>query len=195
MRNPLRTEDEMFRFLLVVIVGALVIVGCAYANTWLGVAAAVLVLGGIGVWLSRPPVEGPGAPAEPAPTPAGTHRVLLVADPGSDVTAVRDELRARLEERGGEVLVVVPALASTLEAVTGAVDDRREDAERTADALAAQLTAVGIPARGAAGADDPIQAAEDALGEFGADEVVLAGDADLFAQAQERLTVPVTRLG
>ncbi|HVS86329.1 MAG TPA: hypothetical protein VHD91_11925, partial [Gaiellaceae bacterium] len=68
-------------------------------------------------------------------------------------------------------------------------------AERTADALAAQLTAVGIPARGAAGADDPMQAAEDALGEFGADEVVVAGDADLYAQAQGRLTVPVTRLG
>lgn len=195
MRNPLRREEDMFRFLLVSIVGAAVIVGCAYANTWLGVAAAVIVVGGIGVWLSKPPTEGPGAPPEVAPTPPGTHRVLLVATPDADVTEVRDNVQARLDGRDTEVLVVVPALASTVEAFTGAVDDRRKAAEGAADALAAQLTAVGIPARGTAGADDAVQAAEDALGEFGADEVVLAGDADLFAQAQERLTVPVTRLG
>jgi hypothetical protein len=195
MRNPLRSEQEMFRFLLVVIVGAAVIVGCAYANTWLGVAAAVLVVGGIGVWLSKPPTDGPGAPPAVAPTPPGTHRVLLVATADADVTQVRDAIRARLDGSDAEVLVVVPALASTVEALTGAVDDRREAAERAADALAAQLTAIGIPARGTAGADDPIQAAEDALGEFGADEVVLAGNADLFEQAQDRLSVPVTRLG
>src|SRR5205085_389532 len=39
MRNPLRSETEAFRFLIAVIVGALVIVGAAYINTWLGVAA------------------------------------------------------------------------------------------------------------------------------------------------------------
>ena len=194
MRNPLRREEDMFRFLIVVIVGAAVIVGCAYANTWLGVAAAVIVVGGIGVWLSKPPVE-PGAAAEPAPTPAGTHRVLLVATPDAEATEVRDGLQARLDGTDAEVLVVVPALASTVESLTGAVDDRREAAERAADALAAQLTAVGIPARGTAGADDAVQAAEDALGQFGADEVVLAGDADLFQRAQERLRAPVTRLG
>ena len=47
MRNPLRSEAESFRFLIAVIVGALVIVGAAYLNTWLGVAAAVLAVAGI----------------------------------------------------------------------------------------------------------------------------------------------------
>jgi hypothetical protein len=51
MRNPLRSEDEAFRFVIVVIVGALVIVGASYLNVWLGVDAAVLVVGGIGLWL------------------------------------------------------------------------------------------------------------------------------------------------
>ena len=195
MRNPLRSEAEAFRFLLVVIVGALVIVGAAYVNTWFGVVAAVIVVGAIGLWLANPSVGGSSVPTPVAPTPAGTHRVLLLAAPGADVTALRDGVRARLADRDAEVLVVVPALASKIEALTGAVDDRREDAERTADALAAQLTAIGIPARGTAGADDPVQAAEDALGEFGADEVVVAGDDGLFAKAQDRLAVPVTRLG
>ena len=42
--NPLRSEAEAFRFLGVVIVGALVIVAAAYVNTWVGVAAAVVVI-------------------------------------------------------------------------------------------------------------------------------------------------------
>ena len=53
MRNPLRSEAEAFRFLGVVIVGALVVVGAAHVNTWLGVAAAVLTVGGVGWWLRR----------------------------------------------------------------------------------------------------------------------------------------------
>jgi hypothetical protein len=59
MRNPLRTEAEAFRFLIVVIVGAAVIVACAYLNTWLGVAAAVLVIGAIAWWLWHGPPAAP----------------------------------------------------------------------------------------------------------------------------------------
>jgi len=55
MRNPLRSEAEAFRFLLVVIVGAVIVVVCAYANEWLGVAAAVVVIAGIAWWLSHAP--------------------------------------------------------------------------------------------------------------------------------------------
>ena len=55
MRNPLRTEAEAFRFLLVVIVGAAIVVAGAYAGEWVGVAAAVLVIGGIARWLWRAP--------------------------------------------------------------------------------------------------------------------------------------------
>ena len=54
MRNPLRSEAEAFRFLLVVIAGAVAIFGCAAVNEWLGVAAAVAVVGGIVWWLRRP---------------------------------------------------------------------------------------------------------------------------------------------
>ena len=59
---------------------------------------------------------------------------------------------------GAELLVVVPALASTGESLTGAVDDRRQDAEATAAALEARLPG----ARVEVGADDPALAVEDA---------------------------------
>jgi len=51
MRNPIRSEAEAFRFLLVVVAGAIVIAVGAALNMWLGVAAAVLVLAGIGLWV------------------------------------------------------------------------------------------------------------------------------------------------
>src|SRR5947209_3914808 len=82
MRNPLRSEAEGFRFLIAVIVGALVIIGAAYVNTWLGVAAAVLAVGGIAWWLKQEPVPGAADPPRriTSETPDGVHRVLVVAN-------------------------------------------------------------------------------------------------------------------
>jgi hypothetical protein len=181
MRNPLRSEAEAFRFLIVVIVGALVIVGASYLNVWVGVAAAVVVVAGIVWWLmhgstrERPPVLVSG-------TPEGVHRVLVLAAPGTDDVRVND--------RATEVLVVVPALASPVEAITGAVDDRRADAAETASTLAQKFP----NARGEIGADDPIQAIDDALRVFGADEVVIVGgDDELLERAREQFAIPVSR--
>lgn len=196
MRNPLRTEAEAFRFLIVVIVGAAIVVACAYANEWLGVAAAVLVVGGIVWWLWHAPgvPTAPEPAAAPAPTPPGTYRILLVAPPGAAAGEVAAGLRARADGRATEVLVVVPALATPVEALTGAVDDRRDEAQRTADALAARLADAGLAARGIAGADEPLLAVDDALREFGADEVVIAGDEELLAAARGRIAAPVSLL-
>jgi hypothetical protein len=183
MRNPLRSEAEAFRFLIAVIIAALVIVGAAYLNTWLGVAAAVLAVAGILWWLKQEPVPGASDVLPPleSGTPRGMHRVIVVALPGTT--------SARVPDRATDVIVVVPALASTVEALTGAVDDRRAEAEETANRLAAQLP----NARGEIGADDPGLAVEDALRTFGADEIVVVGDEALFAAVRKRTTVPVSR--
>lgn len=181
MRNPLRSEAEAFRFVIVVVVGALVIVGASYLDVWVGVAAAAAVVAGIVWWLmqgsarERPPVLVSG-------TPEGVHRVLVLAAPGTEDVSVPD--------RATDVLVVVPALASPVQALTGDVDDRRAGAAETASSLARKLP----NARGEIGADDPIQAIDDALRVFGADEIAIAGfDADVPAQARERFRVPVSR--
>ena len=113
-------------------------------------------------------------------TPPGRHRVLLLAPPG---TTAPPQLA-----QGSEVLVVVPALASKLEAATGAVDDRRAEAQRTADRLGAALSA-----RAEVGADDPVLAVEDSLRVFGADEVVVVGGDGLAERIRERVAIPVTR--
>ncbi len=187
MRNPLRSEAEAFRFLIVVIAGAVIIAIAAYVNTWVGVAAAVLVVAGVGAWI----LGGPKPPPRvlESGTPGTTHRVLLVARPGTS------GVRGRLGEGATEVVVVVPALSSTIEALTGAVDDRRADAERTAGALADELGSDGVRAHGEVGADDTLLAIADALRTFGADEIVLVDPDDaLVADARERFALPVSRL-
>lgn len=182
MRNPLRSEAEAYRLLGVVVVGAAVIIGAAFINTWLGVAAAVVAFGALGWWLMKEPVPGSADPPKPVAsgTPPGTRRVLVVAPPGTESVAAPD---------GAELLIVVPALASTRESLTGAVDDRRHDAEETAAALGARLP----EARVEVGADDPALAVEDALRMFGADEVLVVGDDGMLDAIRERVALPVSR--
>jgi hypothetical protein len=186
MRNPLRSEGEMFRLVGVVVVAAVLIFFGAWINTWVGVAVAVLAVAGLVWWLMQEPVPGT---AEPAPrlasgTPAGTHRVLVVAAPGTSSVHVGASAT--------EIVVVVPALASTVESLTGAVDDRRAEAERTAAVLAQQLARDGVRVRAEVGADDPVLAVDDALRTFGADEIAVAGDEALAEQIRGRATVPVS---
>jgi hypothetical protein len=182
MRNPLRSEAEAFRFLIIVVVGAAAIIVAAFINTWLGVAAAVLAFAALGRWLIKEPVPGAAdsAPLLSSETPPGMRRVLVVAPPGTESVAVPD---------GAEVLVVVPALSAAVEALTGAVDDRRADAERTAAALESRLPG----ARAEVGADDPALAVEDALRVFGADEVIVVGDEGMVDAIRARVAIPVSR--
>ena len=187
MRNPLRSEAEAFRFLIVVIAGAVIIVAAAYVDMWVGVAAALLVVAGGAVWVLGGPKPAPRVLV--SGTPGMGHRVLLLANPGSS------GVRGRLGDGVTEVVVVVPALASTLEALTGAVDDRRADAQATAHALAEELRGAGVQARGEVGADDRLLALEDALGTFGADEIVLVdADEKLLAEVRGRFALPVSRV-
>jgi hypothetical protein len=182
MRNPLRSEGEAYRFLGVVIVGAAVIIAASFINTWLGVAVAVIAFAWLGRWLMQEPVPGAADPPKPVAsgTPPGTRRVLVVAPPGTESVSAPD---------GAELLIVVPALASTRESLTGAVDDRREDAEATAAALESRLP----EARVEVGADDPALAVEDALRVFGADEVLVVGDDGMLDAIRERVALPVSR--
>jgi hypothetical protein len=181
MRNPLRSEGEAYRFLGVVILGAAIIIAASFINKWLGVAVAVIAFAWLGRWLMQEPVPGAADPPKVVTswTPGDMHRVLVVAPPGTESIRVPD---------GAEVLVVVPALASMRESLTGAVDDRREDAEATAAALESRLPG----ARVEVGADDPALAVEDALRVFGADEVLVVGGDGMLEAIRERVAIPVS---
>jgi hypothetical protein len=204
MRNPLRSEAEAFRFLMATIVGALVIAGAAYLNMWLGVAAAVIAVGGILWWLRDEPIPGSADPPRKiaAETPPGTHRVLVVANETVRGQALLETL-GRIAQPGTELLVVAPALPSRVRHWVSDVDGARADAERRLQDTVSHLASTGLTVRGEVGDDDPLLAIADALRTFGADEIVISThpkgrsrwlERDLVGKAAQRFALPITHV-
>lgn len=99
--------------------------------------------------------------------------VLLVGE------APPSRLRAAVEslpELPRRVHVVAPALTRPLDWLATAEDDARREAEVRVLELEWTL-ADEVQVEGEAGEADPVQAVEDALRDFPADEILLAGDA------------------
>jgi hypothetical protein len=122
----------------------------------------------------------------------GKHHILVISDGTSTSAAFTDEVVGRAAGRPLEVLVVVPALGSRLSHWTGD-DQARHDAEGNLEQTVAALSAAGVGARGEVGSDDPVQAADDALREFPADEIVFATHPDDQANWKERGVVEIAR--
>jgi hypothetical protein len=118
--------------------------------------------------------------------------VLLVGD--HPPQRLHDAIAARAEPPA-RIHVVAPALVRPLDWLATAEDDAHRQAEVRAFEAEWTLTDAA-EVEGAAGDADPIQAIEDALRGFPADEILIAGeaaDADLEA-ALSRFGLPVTRL-
>jgi hypothetical protein len=176
MRNPLRTEAEAFSFVLVC---AVVFLAVALAAVWLGPAAALAVFLALGIGIaagvylrSEPKVR------EPAIWERGSgqrRRILVVANETVGGAALRREI---VHRAGGQeetdVLVVSPALNTRIRHWTSDEDRARGEAEKRLEASLAALAGEGITARGQVGDDDPMQAIDDALRTFGADEIIIS---------------------
>ena len=97
----------------------------------------------------------------------GRRNVLVISSVDRPVAVLREALGGNVDE----LKVVVPAVKqSRLQWLTNADDDAREDAE---DAAAAIDDATSDAVEAEAGDADPLQAAEDALADFEADELVV----------------------
>lgn len=123
----------------------------------------------------------------------GSRNVLLVAlEPVPD-----EQLKRAIEKRkeGADVNVHVVAPAShigTLQWLAGDEDDARAEAEELAERTA---HAVDAEVETEVGDRDPLLAVEDALVEFPADEILLAGHADEKEEAElRRFGLPISRL-
>ena len=132
-----------------------------------------------------------------------TRRLLVVTTTAVEPDTLRDRVQRHTGGEDAELKIVAPAAdVSPLQWLASDEDAARGDAERVAEQSAA---AVGGEARVEAevGDSDPVQAIEDALRTFPADEVVVItreGDdaswleADAGAEARERFGIPVTHL-
>jgi hypothetical protein len=203
MRNPLRTEAEAFSFVLVIGVLFLAVAVAAVVgggDLALGVFLALAIGVGAGLYLrSEPKVREP-AVWERRPDD-GTHRVLVVANETVAGTALRREVMER--GSGSEVLVVCPALNSRIRHWTSDEDRARGEAQARLDVSVSSLAGAGVHVRGQVGDDDPIQAIDDALRSFPADEIVISThppgrsnwlEKGVVTRAEERYDCPITHV-
>jgi hypothetical protein len=205
MINPLRSEDDAFRFTL--IVAALLAPIALVAVIW-STGAGLAVAGGLalglvfGLFVLRK--DEPEAKASLRPPPADdTNRILVVANETLSGRALRSEISQRSGGRRTELRVVTPALNSKIRHWTNEEDQARVDAQLRLERLLGRLREEGFDAEGDIGDADPVQAMEDALRLFPADEVIISThpvgrsnwlERDVVNRAQERFDLPVTHV-
>jgi hypothetical protein len=204
VKNPLRSEADAFQFLLgaAVYFGLIAIAGVI--NAWAGLAVFIVLTVGVFVWWLRSRRVEP--PRQTAPVHRGgpdERRILVVANETVGGDALRNEIRSRSEGYNAEVLVVTPALNSPIRTFTSDEDQARAAAQQRLEASLERLGQAGIDARGEVGDGDPLQAIEDALRTFGADEVIISTHPEgrsnwlergVVSGARERFAVPITHV-
>jgi len=204
MRNPVRTEAEAFSFVIAALAlfVAVALVGI-FLNGWAALIAFVVLAPVVFYRYFRSDPKT----VEPAiwdrDRGEGRHRILVVANETVVGRALRSEVAIRAQEGDSEVLVVSPALNSRLRHWTSDEDQARAAAQDRLDESLAALAADGVDARGRVGDDDPIQAIEDSLRAFGADEIVISThppgrsnwlERGVVERAGEKFDVPITHV-
>lgn len=176
MHNPLRSEADAFRW-VVVIGGAAVsvILLTLLTRPVIGVAWAALLLG-FGAGLTYRSSRG-SLPRSVDLTRGGDgkHRLLVVANETVGGGALQEEIREHCRGRDCEILVVTPALAvSRAKHWASDVDEAIELARQRMELSLLAIEDQGFKARGEIGDSDPNVAIEDALRVFPADEIVIS---------------------
>src|SRR5215218_4657640 len=206
MHNPLRSEREVFRGVLIVAVAAgLVVVVTVLTRPAVGAALLAAEIGlGIGLlWRA-----GRGTiphQAEVSRRDDSTYRILVLANETVGGRALLAEIQNRVKGRNSEILVVVPALTSSpLEHWASDVDRALDEARERLDASLAAMDRMGLRARGHVGDHhEPNASLEDALRDFAADEVVISThppdrsrwlERGVVARARQEVPLPVTHV-
>jgi len=207
MHNPLRSEADAFRWVVVIGAGALsVIVLTLLTRPVVGVVWAAALIGfgvGFGYRSSRGSLPRQVAVGQDGD---GKFRLLVVANETVAGGALIDEIRRRCQGRECEILVVTPALAASR--ASHWASDIDEAIELARQRMELSLIAIGelglrAKARGEIGDSDPGVAIEDALRLFPADEIVISThppersrwlEQGVVEHAREHIDLPVTHV-
>lgn len=205
MHNPLRSEQDAFRWLLVI--GAAV--ASAIALTLLtrpavGVVWSALLIG-FGIGFGYRSARG-SLPRDVEVTRGGDgkFRLLVIANETVQGEALLNEVRDRCRERRCEVMVVTPALASSRASHWASdIDEAIELARQRMELSLIEIKRLGLKARGEIGDSDPNMAIEDALRVFPADEILISThppdrsrwlEHGVVDKARERIDLPITHV-
>lgn len=205
MHNPLRSEADAFRWVVVIGVAAASIIGLTLlTRPVIGVVWAAALLG-FGAGFAYRNSRG-SLPRSVDLTRGGDgkHRVLVVANETVGGEELLREIGERCRERRCEVLVLTPALvASRASHWASDVDEAIELARQRMELSLIAIRELGLKARGEIGDSDPNVAIEDALRTFPADEIVISThppqrsrwlERGVVDRAREQIDLPITHV-
>ena len=205
MINPLRSEAEAYRFLLLSVgYFAAIAIAALAIGKWAGLTVfAALTLAAL-VYVVRAHRTEP--PRQTVPSRRGgenERRILVIANETVGGERLREEIRSRSEGYDEQVFVVCPALNSPLRHWASDEDGARVQAQGRLSASLARLREAGVDAKGEVGDAEPLQAMEDAMRLFGADEIIISTHPEgrshwlekgIVEAARERFAVPITHV-
>ena len=193
MRAPVNSESDAFRLTLgaALLVAASVVIG-ALVDPLVGLvvfAAGVVIA--LLVYLSRagsdrrPKLRAAAQAPHPHGATPGRRHVLVVANETLTGSDLREQILHGDAERV-EVDVLAPVLSSPLHLGMTDIDDELQAARTRLERSLAWARDQGIDARGEVGDPSPTTALEDALRDFGADEVIVVTHHRVRETWQER---------
>jgi hypothetical protein len=210
MRNPVRSEADAFHIVAgcVALIAASVAVG-SLLDPLVGVALFVGAVAGAVVWevsttdpdhrrpLREAAAEGRGR------QPSTRTRVLVVANRTLHGKELRTELRRRAAT-GTDVHIVAPILCSRAHYIATDVDTELAEARSRLATTLAWARAEGVAVTGRVGdANAALDAIEDELRRYGADEVIISTyppgtsnwlETGIIERLREELDIPVTHV-
>jgi hypothetical protein len=107
------------------------------------------------------------------PVPDSRYRILAVVHQDHGVDDLVAAVRQRAKGRTVEIAVVAPALTSRLRCWTSDLDEGIADATAYAHTAAEALRTVGMLASARVGDADPVQAIDDVLRDYDANELII----------------------
>jgi GABA permease len=205
MHNPLRSEADAFRWVVVIGVASVSVIGLTlltrpvFGVVW---AAALIGFGiGVGYRSSRGSLPRSVALGRDGD---GKHRLLVVANETVGGEELLEEIRNRCRGRDSEVMVVTPALVHSRAAHWASdLDEAIELARQRMELSLIALGRLGLKAKGEIGDSDPNVAIEDALRVFPADEIVISThppershwlEHGVVERAREEIDLPITHV-
>jgi GABA permease len=205
MHNPLRSEADAFRWVVIIGAGAVSVIALTLlTRPVIGVIWAVALLG-FGAGFAYRSSRG-SLPRRVSVTRGGDgrHRLLVVANETVGGEALLTEIRNRCRGTDSEILVLTPAVAvSRTEHWVSDVDEAIELARQRMELSLIALKGAGLRAKGEIGDSDPNVAIEDALRAFPADEIVISThppersrwlERGVVERAREEIELPVTHV-
>ncbi|MGH3129849.1 MAG: hypothetical protein ACRDNX_03440 [Gaiellaceae bacterium] len=204
MQNPFRSEAEAFRFVMLLLgyFALIVLAKALFGNVAALIVFVALTLGAL-AWIVRGQAERPAAWAPVRRAAEDERRILVIANETVGGQTLQEMIRQKSEGYQEQVLVVVPALNSPLKHWASDEDGARAAAAERLRRSLDRLRALGIDAQGEVGDSEPLQAIEDFLHLFGADEIIISTHPEgrshwlekgIVRAARERFAVPITHV-